>query len=482
MWDEASFPSDSAVAVSILVVALSIGYLLVSRIYRTLKNDGKVYPLYAPGGVWKHVRMVTHRDYPWWVLETSRQLQTQVFEITLPIRLINPPRAFVVGEPKAVREIMTDPLTEKPPEINAQSEKLFAGNSVMITMNGDSWHAKRKSIAPAFSSKHVKRMSKVALEKTEAWMKDTLLNPEKETSFDVSTEMISIVLSAIVETAFEYVMLPEEQKDFDEQLEIALVEFVLKSSTNPFRGLYGYFLPERRQAFAAVQNLMKLSLKVMDEYRKKEPSNEGTIMKLIMESAAHPTDEEKAAEILAFLIAGHDTTAFSIAWVLLELARNPNEQKKLRESLSQLSPENYGRSEYLKYVVNEGMRLHPVTAAGSIRTIGRDITTSRNEVLPKGSLALMPYILMFHDPGIFEKPDVFNPSRWENPTRSMLDAFIPFSLGKQNCIGQSLAKAETVAIISKICSEFELSVEEEGTVDFFLTLKPVGARLSARKL
>jgi len=64
----------------------------------------------------------------------------------------------------------------------------------------------------------------------------------------------------------------------------------------------------------------------------------------------------------------------------------------------------------------------------------------------------------------------------------MLDAFNPFSLGKQNCVGQSLAQAETFAIVARICSEFELSVESEGTVDFFLTLKPVGARLRARKL
>jgi cytochrome P450 len=47
-----------------------------------------------------------------------------------------------------------------------------------------------------------------------------------------------------------------------------------------------------------------------------------------------------------------------------------------------------------------------------------------------------------------------------------LDAFNPFSLGKQNCVGQSLAKAETQAIVARICSEFEfeLQVEDEGDV------------------
>ena len=91
-------------------------------------------------------------------------------------------------------------------------------------------------------------------------------------------------------------------------------------------------------------------------------------------------------------------------------------------------------------------------------------------------------MLLFRNPDIFNDPDSFQPSRWETPTRDMLDAFNPFALGKQNCVGQSLANAELFAIVARICSEFELSVESEGSVGFFLTLKPMGARLRARKV
>jgi len=186
--------------------------------------------------------------------------------------------------------------------------------------------------------------------------------------------------------------------------------------------------------------------------------------------------------LFEFLLAGHDTTAYSIAWILIELARNPPEQKKLRDELSQLSPEEWNKSEHLKMVIKEGMRLHPVASAGSLRKIGRDIFTPNKELIPKGSICFCPFILLFRNPDIFPDPNVFNPRRWENPTRDQLDAFNPFSLGKQNCVGQSLAKAETQAIVARICSEFELQVEDEGDVDFFLTLKPVGARLRARKV
>ena len=103
-----------------------------------------------------------------------------------------------------------------------------------------------------------------------------------------------------------------------------------------------------------------------------------------------------------FFLAGHDTTAYRIALILIELARNPPEQKKLRDELSQLSPEEWNESEHLKMVIKEGMRLHPVASAGSLRKIGRDIITpKKDELIPKGSICFCPFILLFRNPDIF---------------------------------------------------------------------------------
>ena len=117
----------------------------------------------------------------------------------------------------------------------------------------------------------------------------------------------------------------------------------------------------------------------------------------------------------------------------------------------------------------------------AVRIIGRDVMT-KSGLLPKGSICVMHFLLLFRNPDIFTNPDSFIPSRWKNPTKDMKDAFHPFSMGRQNCIGQSLARAETVAVVARICSEYELSVECEGSSDCSLTLKPMGTRLKARKV
>jgi cytochrome P450 len=431
--------------------------------------------------------MCTSANYPWWQY-IAEKLNSRVFMYKLPVEPFS--CKVAVGELHTLRQVLQDPLTEKPPIIYETFRRVYGGEGVaptVFTSNGEVWHSKRKAVAAAFSSNHVKRMTKLAMEFTDSWIDNTLsasfsINSNVSGSFDVAKEMVSITISAITKTAFEYEITSEEKEQLAVDLEVALIEFTRKEPLSKWRRYIGLLLPRRRHAFAASQRVRGLMMKIIEMCRKLEKPTPGTVINLVMESDSFPSDEERAAQLAEFLLAGHDTTAYSIAWILLELARNPLEQKQLREELSSLTPEEWNSSEKLKMVIKEGMRLHPVAASGSLRKTGRDITTPNNELIPKGSLCFCPFILLFRNPDIFPIPNKFKPNRWKNPTRDMLDAFNPFSLGKQNCVGQSLAKAETQAIVARICSEFEMIVEDEGDVDFFLTLKPVGAQLRVCKV
>ena len=420
-------------------------------------------------------------------------MNTQVFQLSMPT--IPPRSSIIVGDPKFFRDILTDPLTTKDERLYSHFKNAYGDGGIptMFTTSylGKLWHAKRKACSPAFSSNHIKRMNRVALEKTESWIKDTLMIDDSQSpSFDVSQEMIGIVLSALSETAFEYTLSDNEKQMFGHELGIALVEFARKSPVLPLRGTFlGWFIPKRRRAVAAANKMRGLAMKIMNEYRNRKikESSKGTIIQLIMESnEAFPTDDDRAAQLLEFLVAGHDTTGYTISFILIELAKNLAEQTKLREALSNVTPENYTSCDQLKLVVMEGMRLHPV--GRSVRVTGRDFTTTEddnnnnNYIIPKGQTCILSFQLLFRNPHVFEDPDSFVPSRWINPTKLMLDCVTPFSLGKQNCIGQSLARVETFSIIARIISEYELTLESEGYIDFALTVKPVGYRLKARKV
>jgi cytochrome P450 len=312
------------------VVALSlIGAIILSSslfvlLFRPRTGDKrgtkiKKYPPYAPVSIYTIIksRMNTRTD-AYWMLDIARQLKSQIFQLRLPSAF---PRKslFIVGESHTSRQILLHSQTTKPDVPYKLLRLVFGGSPSMFTLDvGPEWHAKRKAVAPAFSSVHVKRMNRVALEKTEDWI--TKYNTSASTTgggavvVDVAHEMIGIVLSSICETAFEYKMSSVEQEYFTHELELALVEYVRKAATIPLRLRLGkYFISETRRAQLAVQNLIHMIHNIMKEYKARTTYIDGTIIQLIMQShIAYPTEQEKAAELLTFLVAGHDTTGYRL--------------------------------------------------------------------------------------------------------------------------------------------------------------------------
>ena len=374
----------------------------------------------------------------------------------------------------------------------------------------------------AFSNHHVRRMNQVALEITEKWIQDVLIPCTKEgKSFDPSKEMISITLEAICKTAFEYDISEEEKEAFVSNLKLSLNEFLTKSINNPLRKFLGTWLPDRRRALEAAKANAAFAKKIIANYRANPNPLKGTIIDCLVNNPCYKSDDELAADVNMFLIAGHDTTAYSVAFALLELARNKDEQTKVREDLWRVEREDnninidittnnnnnnnsaecenngpqherrnstskcitdtWKKSDALHMAIKESMRLYPVSASGSSRVCGREFVTKEGWIIPKGT-SVVSHIMMTHrNKTVFgANADEFVPSRWIKPTQDQKDSLLSFSAGKQNCVGQSLAKAEVHCIVPRILSEVELEVEDEGAITWFMTLKPIGARLKPR--
>eukprot|EP01083_Nonionella_stella_P197603 726369_1 len=137
-------------------------------------------------------------------------------------------------------------------------------------------------------------------------------------------------------------------------------------------------------------------------------------------------------------------------------------------------------------ISNESMRLLPAGAFGGVRKAGRDFTfqdeSGAKIVIPKNAVVVFPFYAQNRDPTIFVEPDLFIPERWETNYDKCMGASFPFSCGVRNCPGQSLANAELYSTIPKILVECKLELEEEGKLDYFLSLKYIGAKLRASRL
>lgn len=132
------------------------------------------------------------------------------------------------------------------------------------------------------------------------------------------------------------------------------------------------------------------------------------------------------------------TLVFQITWIIIQLSKNPNVLKKLRLELDSIFPEGQmictgdqlSKLHYLTKVIKEGMRLFPVIAVGSNRTVPVDIKY-KNFILPKGSSAMLSRFVM--DRVGIQRPDDFFPERWndDDPDVTKLkESFVPFAVGR----------------------------------------------------
>lgn len=180
-------------------------------------------------------------------------------------------------------------------------------------------------------------------------------------------------------------------------------------------------------------------------------------------------------QCLNILVAARDTTAGLMSFLFFELARNPRIFQKLRAEiveafgegesadLSKMTFESLKRLEYLKWVLNETLRLYPSVPQNS-RTAVRDTTLPRgggpdgNEpvFMPKGDVVLYSIFSTQRNEALYGKDVLeFRPERWAEPELKKIGwGFLPFNGGPRICLGQQFALTEASYVTARLLQEF----------------------------
>ncbi|KAL1396483.1 hypothetical protein pipiens_001043 [Culex pipiens pipiens] len=183
---------------------------------------------------------------------------------------------------------------------------------------------------------------------------------------------------------------------------------------------------------------------------------------------------DMAAHGVTFFIDGFETSSIAMAFVLYEVARNPDVQKQLREELLKASNDQGSISydtllelPYLEQVINESLRLWPPAAFLSKKCtepIELDLTSSQKVRIEKGVFAMIPIWSIHRDPEYYENPTTFNPDRFSpeqggaSPYREK-GCFIPFGDGPRQCLGMRFARMQMKRGVYEILKNFELTVD-----------------------
>jgi cytochrome P450 len=193
-------------------------------------------------------------------------------------------------------------------------------------------------------------------------------------------------------------------------------------------------------------------------------------------------------EIFGLLIAGHETSATALTWVLVFLAKHPEVQERCWSQIQELgtdqnpmSHEALVRLTMLRQVVDEALRLSPPVPI-ALRTTTR--ATRLGELsLPAGTQIHIYSALTQRDPRFWSKPGEFDPSRFNEGATAQTARchYFPFLVGGHSCIGRHLAMVELLTVTARLLSHFKLEFHGELRTDFRVSLHPFGFALSARE-
>ncbi|CAL1279535.1 unnamed protein product [Larinioides sclopetarius] len=356
----------------------------------------------------------------------------------------------------------------------------------LITSSGSKWHMRRKLLTPAFHFRILSDFQPVLDEQSRVLVK--VLEENEGEEMDIVHPVTLCTLDIICETAMGIKV--EAQRKNTKYVEALkhLTGSTFERMQSPW--YWNDFLfkisPFGRKYFKNVDIVHGFTRQVISEKKeelmKKKSAEapvdtgneiEGTkrkkmaLMDLLLDEHfknSSISEEEIREEVDTFTFEGHDTTSSGISWCLWMIGLHPWVQDKIQEELDSIfgednrdaTMEDLKDMKYLECVIKESLRLYPpVPAIG--RMLRNDLQIGEY-VLPKGSVCLILTYLLHRDPEFFPNPEKFDPDRFtpENSVGRHPFAYVPFSAGPRNCIGQRFALMEEKTIISSILRKYKI--------------------------
>ncbi|KAK3084112.1 hypothetical protein FSP39_008326 [Pinctada imbricata] len=177
------------------------------------------------------------------------------------------------------------------------------------------------------------------------------------------------------------------------------------------------------------------------------------------------SDEDIRAEVDTFLFGGHDTTASAISWAAYYLGKYPDEQQKVYDEVCNLTNgednftwENIQECRHLSLFLKEAMRLSsPVP--GVARYLTKPFVFDGVEIPAGNSVHVLIHHVNNH-PDVWPDYEAFRPERFLESEVRKRDpfAYVPFSAGSRNCIGQKFAQDEEKVMIARLVLRYKISL------------------------
>jgi len=374
--------------------------------------------------------------------------------------------------------------------------------------NGDAWRRQRRMVMAGFDPGHVKAyfpsLNKVVQRLHGRWQRAARAGA----SIDLQADLMRYTVDAITGLAFgaDVNTLESDDEVIQHHLD-QIFPALFRRAMAPFAYWRVLRLPADRRLDRSVKHVVAAIAGFIAQSRQRmaaDPSlrvHPSNLLEAMIAAAdvgdSGVDDRDVAGNVLTMLLAGEDTTANTLAWMVHLLHGNPQALARATDEVRRVAPdpaafttEQMAALDYVEACAHETMRLRPV-APILVLQAERD-TTIADVHVPQGTIV---WTVMRRDSvseGHFANPRAFEPERWlsegspGNAAGSAKRVSMPFGAGPRVCPGRYLALLEMKMAMAMLLGRFD--IEQVGTEDgtevrerLAFAMAPVGLCLRLRE-
>ncbi|TDB81435.1 cytochrome P450 [Actinomadura sp. KC216] len=343
--------------------------------------------------------------------------------------------------------------------------RAFLGDG-LLTSEGETWRRHRRLVQPVFAQRHIvafaPQMVEITRRGVQRWPDGVLL--------DAAEQLRRLTLDVVGRALFGSELAGEAARTGRslEALQRAAVAGTFLPGGVARRGVYAR-MPWLKDGIAHLDGMVETVVK----------GSGGELLDLLKEGGGLSEDELRD-EVLTLLLAGHETTAASLAWTFVLLSRYPAARERLEKEVDEVlggrdpQAEDVDRLPWTRAVLSEAMRLYPPAW-----TIERDAVEDDDVAgvfIPAGSTLAIPPYLLHRNVEFWPNPEGFQPERFMGETDRPRYAYLPFGGGRRICVGAGFAMLEATLMLATISRTHRLDLAPGVTVPgrAEVTYRPAG--------
>ena len=389
-------------------------------------------------------------------------------------------RWHMLMDPDAIRRVLLEELENYPKsDVTKNLLRPAIGESLFIA-EGAHWRWQRRAAAPVFSHRNVSALAPVMSAAAEASL--ARIEAADKRASDIYAEMVRATFDITAS-----VTLSGSALFSSDEVHRAIDAYIAAAGKLSLFDILGLPMwvprPSRVMAGASLKQMKTIADDAVNSRRSAGAGDVPDLLDLLLEGEDPETGRSMSTaelrdNLLTFIVAGHETTALTLAWAFYLCAFDQGVQDKARaEAQSALQGRTATAADlpnlpYCRMIIDEALRLYPPAALVS-RTAQAPDTLAGREV-KKGDTVMIPIYALHRNALLWDDPDAFRPERFaEKPQRY---AYLPFGDGPRICIGASFALQEAVIILATLLAKRRFFPVQGKTPDpvMILTLRPEG--------